>query len=210
MNQYYPFPVSPLPYSYVSLMPRCDPDTLYYHYEHFAGQIRQLNQLVAQRQLTELTLDELFCQDLNLPAAQAAQVKSLSGSVYAHQLYFDSIYSSVSRLPDNLLTRKLIDTYGSLEQFKKLLTEAAYSITGSGWVWLIMEGGEPHIATTGNNSVVSLNSVTPIFSIDMWEHAYFPLYQFDKAAYLNNWFELVNWDRADQRYQSIQHSGLPR
>ena len=71
-----------------------------------------------------------------------------------------------------------------------------------------MEGGEPHIATTGNNSVVSLNSVTPIFSIDMWEHAYFPLYQFDKAAYLNNWFELVNWDRADQRYQSIQHSGL--
>lgn len=203
MTQSYPFPQFPLPYSYVALVPRCDPDTLYYHYDHYAGQVRQLNDLVAKGRLTQLTLNQLFAQELDLPPLQANRVKSLSGSIFAHQFYFDGICSATARMPDNLLTRRLSDAYGSMEQFKKLLIEAAYSITGSGWVWLIFEGGDPHIVTTPNNEIVNLSAVAPIFTIDLWEHAYFSLWKFDKEAYLNNWFDMVNWDRADQRFQSI-------
>ena len=201
MEQRYPFPVYPLPYSYVSLMPHLDADTLYYHHSHYAAQVRELNRLVVENHLTGLTLSELLFQDLKLPPVRGAQIKNAAGDVHNHWFYFDGIYSPTSRLPDNRLTREITDTYGSMAQFRQLLTQAAESVTGSGWVWLIAEGGGLHIAVTRDNRVVGLGSVSPIFVIDLWEHAYYTMHQFDKAAYINDWFSMINWERADRLFQ---------
>jgi Fe-Mn family superoxide dismutase len=194
--------VVPLPYSYVSLMPHYDADTLYYHYCHYSQEVQLLNRLVARSRLTELSLPQLITQDLNLPVTLEKQIKNAAGSVYNHSLFFEGMYSTEARLPDNVLTGQLAGTYGSLEQFQQLFEEAADSIFGSGWVWLIAEGGGLHIATTRDNEVVNLSAVTPILVADLWEHAYFTMYQFDRKAYLDTWFRLVNWDRADQRLQA--------
>lgn len=202
MVQHYPFPIYPLPYSYVSLMPHLDADTLYYHYNHYAAEVRELNRLVAESNLTGLSLQELLFKDLKLPPVRAAQIKNAAGSVHNHWFYFDGIYSATSRLPDNRLTREIADTYGSMAQFKQLITQAADSIYGSGWVWLFAECGRLHIAITQNCGVVNLNTVAPIFAIDLWEHAYFTMHQFDRAAYLSDWFDMVNWERAEQLFQN--------
>ena len=204
MEQHYPFPVHPLPYGYVSLMPHLDADTLYYHHSHYAAQVRELNRLVAEHHLTEFTLSELLLSDLKLPPVVESRIKNAAGDVHNHWFYFDGIYSATSRLPDNRLTREITNTYGSIAQFQKLLTQAAKSVTGSGWVWLIVEGGGLHIAVTRDNKVVGLGSVFPILVIDLWEHAYYTMHQFNKAAYINDWFHMVNWERADQLFQEAE------
>ena len=86
--------------------------------------------------------------------------------------------------------------------------EAAESIIGAGWVWLVAEDGKGvHIAITENNDVVDLSSVTPLLVLDMWEHAYITLDHFDKAAYVDTWFSLINWTKAEQRYIAAVTSG---
>lgn len=201
MDQHYPFPVFILPYSYVSLMPKLDADTLYYHYNHYVEAVHRLNELVRENHLTGCSLFELTTEPIPAPRVTAARIKNLAGAVFNHQLYFEGLYRPVMRVPDNQLTRAITKKYDSMERFQELIGQAANGINGSGWVWLIEENGELHICTTRDNEVVSLRSVSPIFIIDLWEHAYFTMHQFDRNAYLQNWFQLVNWDLADRRYQ---------
>ena len=88
-----------------------------------------------------------------------------------------------------------------MQAFQQLRVEAAESIIGSGWVWLVAEGDKGiHIATTDDNEVVALKFVTPLLVLDMWEHAYITQTHFDKAAYVNTWFSLIDWNKAEQRY----------
>lgn len=202
MEQYFPFQSSPLPYSYVSLMPHCDANTLYYHHdEYYADAVYQLNKLVVRHRLTGRSLTQLVTEDVNLPAAQLDQLKSAAGAVYNHQLYFAELTCKSGQPPVNRLTESILATYGSMARFRQLFTEAAESIIGSGWVWLVAEGNRGiHIAATPNNEVVPLASVTPILILDMWEHAYITLDHFDKAAYVSAWFGLIDWAGAERRY----------
>ena len=202
MEQYFPFQSSPLPYSSVALMPHCDANTLYYHHdEYFTNAVYELNNLVVHHRLTRMSLSQLATEDINLPAALLARLRSAAGAVYNHQLYFDGISCKAGQPPVNRLTEEIAASYGSMDRFRRLMTEAAESIIGSGWVWLVAEGARGiHLATTPNNEVVALASVTPLLVLDMWEHAYLSLDHFDKAAYVDAWFALIDWDKANLRY----------
>ena len=202
MEQYFPFQLSPLPYGYVALMPHCDANTLYYHHDQFyADAVYELNRLVVRHRLTDRSLRQLVTEDYNLPTAQLNRLKNAAGAVYNHQLFFDGIACKAGQPPHNRLTEELITTYGSMPQFRQLLTEAAQGLIGSGWVWLAAEGGKGiHIATTPNNEVLPLDSVAPVLILDMWEHAYLPMNHFDKAAYVEDWFSLIDWGKANERY----------
>ena len=212
MGPYFPFQSSPLPYSYVALMPHCDANTLYYHHDdYYANGIYALNHLVVNHRLTALSLPQLITRDISLPAAQLNRLKNAAGMVYNHQLYFDGISCTSGQPPFNRLTETIITTYGSIDAFLKLLTEAAEGLIGAGWVWLVAEGDKGiHIATTRNNDVVSLEAVTPILVLDMWEHAYLSMDHFDRAAYVSAWFSLVNWAEAEQRYIAAVNAAAER
>lgn len=202
MEQYFPFQSAQLPYSYVALMPHCDANTLYYHHDqYYADSVYELNSLAVRHRLTHLSLTQLLTSDLNLPTAQLNRVRSAAGSVYNHQMYFDGINCQAGQPPFNRLTEAITTTYGSMSQFQQLIIEAARSIIGSGWVWLVAEGDNGiHIATTENNESVSLASVSPILILDMWEHAYLSLDHFNIPHYVETWFSLLNWDIANAKY----------
>ena len=202
MEQQFPFQASQLPYSHVALMPYCDADTLYYHHDkYYAEAVYELNRLAVRHRLTDQSLSQLATTDYNLPAAQLNRLRSAAGSVFNHQLYFDGIGCKAGPPPFNRLTEAITATYGSMARFQQLLTEAAESIIGSGWVWLVAEGNKGiHISTTINNEVVPLHSVTPILVLDMWEHAYLTLDHFNKPSYVDTWFSLIDWARAERRY----------
>ena len=204
MEQYFPFQTSQLPYSYVALMPHCDANTLYYHHDkYYADAVYELNHLAVRHRLTDRSLSQLATEDFNLPAAQLNRLKNAAGAVYNHQMYFDGINCQAGTPPINRLTEVITTTYGSMSQFQQLLTEAAESIIGSGWVWLVAEGSNGiHIATTTNNEVVPLASVTPILILDLWEHSYLAMDHFNKASYVDTWFSLINWNTAEDRYLS--------
>lgn len=202
MEQQFPFQSSPLPYSYVALMPHCDANTLYYHHDrYYAEAVYELNRLVVRHRLTDRNLTQLVTEDFNMPTAQLARLKSAAGAVYNHQLYFDGISCKAGSPPFNRLTEAITTAYGSMPRFQRLLTEAAESVIGSGWVWLVSEGDHGlHISTTENNDVVPLNSVTPILILDVWEHAYLSIDHFNKPSYVDTWFSLIDWGRAEERY----------
>ena len=187
MEQQFPFQASQLPYSHVALMPYCDADTLYYHHDkYYAETVYELNRLAVQHRLTD-----------------QSRLRSAAGSVFNHQLYFDGIGCKAGPPPFNRLTEAITAAYGSMARFQQLLTEAAESIIGSGWVWLVAEGNKGiHIATTANNEVVPLASVTPVLIADLWEHAYLSMDHFNKPTYMEDWFSLINWGRAEERYLS--------
>lgn len=202
MDQVFPFQSSPLPYSYVSLMPYCDANTLYYHHDdYYVNAVYELNHLVVRHRLTDRTLTQLIADDINLPTAQLNRLRNAAGAVYNHQLYFSESSCSAGQPPFNRLTEAIISTYGSMQAFLQLFTEAAESLIGSGWIWLVAEGDHGiHIATTPNNEVVPLDSVTPILVLDVWEHAYLAMDHFDKSSYVSTWFSLINWTAAEERY----------
>ena len=202
MEQIFPFQSSPLPYGYTAMMPHCDANTLYYHHDgYYDSAVYELNHLVLQHRLTGLNLRQLVTEKIDLPPNPLNRLKNAAGSVYNHQLYFNGMSCKAGQPPFNHLTEAVATTYGSMPAFLQLLTEAAESIIGSGWVWLVADGNKGiHIATTENNEVVALDSVTPVLILDMWEHAYLSLDHFDKAAYVRTWFSLIDWGRAEQRY----------
>lgn len=204
MEQYFPFQSSPLPYSHVALMPHCDANTLYYHHDkYYAEAVYELNRLAVRHRLTDQSLAQLAVGDYNLPAAQLNRLKSAAGAVYNHQLYFDGISCKAGPPPFNHLTEAITAAYGSMARFQQLMTEAAESIIGSGWVWLVAEGNKGiHIVTTANNEVAALGSVTPVLIADLWEHAYLTMDHFNKPSYMETWFSLIDWGRAEQRYMS--------
>ena len=183
-------------------MPHCDADTLYYHHDgYYDSAVSELNNLAVRHRLTGLTLTQLITGDFDLPKVQLDRLKNAAGAVYNHQLYFDGISCKAGPPPFNHLTETIVTTYGSMQAFQQLLVEAAESIIGSGWVWLVAEGDKGiHIATTDDNEVVALGFVSPLLVLDMWEHAYITQEHFDKAAYVNTWFSLIDWGKAEQRY----------
>lgn len=203
MTQRYPFQAKTLPFGLSSLSPYCDPDTLYLHHgQYYARKVRELNHLVAKHGLTNLSLEELLTQDIKMPAAHLARLRRAAGAVYNHELYFDGIQSVMDTPPLNKLTGVLIGVYGSMSAFKRLLLEAAESLPGAGWVWLVAErSGGPHIVITDNNETVDLQVVQPLFVADLWEHAYFLDDQFDKEKYLDYWFSFIDWKKAEARFE---------
>lgn len=204
MNQQYPFKPIPLSYGYVSFSPYADPDTMYLHHnQYYQKKVNELNQLVVQHRLTDLSLEELLNKKINLPAAQAERLKNVAGAVYNHELFFDGLKGRQGKPPLNRLVGVLIAVYGSMERFKRLLFEAAGSLPGVGWVWLVTEkNGGPHIVMTENHEVVMLDAVQPILILDMWEHAYFLDDQFDLEKYIDAWFSFIDWDKANARFQN--------
>ena len=205
LDQYFPFQAFALPDSYVSMLPECDAHSLYYgHDEFYVNATHTLNQLVTTHRLTDYSLIEILtATDINLPAAQLARLQDAAGAVYNHQLFFDGLTCTNGQPPVIRVTEAITAAYGSTENFRRLMTAAAESILGSGWVWLVFESDRGlHIVTTENNSTVDLTAVTPVLNLDIWEHAYIRDHPVNKAAYVDSWFSLINWGTAETRYMS--------
>lgn len=201
----YPFTPVAMQHPYSSFVPCLDPNTMYFHYDIiYKNDIDSLNRLIsAYPQFKDWTLQELILRDIRqVPVLVAQQLKYYAGSVYNHTLFFDSLDPSRSILPYGDLLKAINTTYGSLEDFKALFSDAANSVQGSGWVWLNSEGnGKLHIATTGNNRTPALDILTPILLLDVWEHAYYLKYPVQVKRFAKNWFEVVDWGKAEARFQ---------
>lgn len=118
MNQRYPFEAFPLPYSYISLMPRCDANTLYFHHDqYYVNEVFRLNRLVEQHRLTSWSLKDLLTKEINLPIVHANRVRDSAGSVYNHQLYFDGVTTEAFYPLYSPLSEQLMATYGSFRTF---------------------------------------------------------------------------------------------
>jgi len=200
----YPFVAKPLPYEYDALVPVLDQETLHFHHDkHYKTYVDNLNAALSDYpELQKLGLSDLLRQIDKLPAAIQTAVRNNGGGVYNHELYFDSMKSPVGQEPCGLLLEAVERDFGSLQQWKEQMKQAAVGKFGSGWAWLVTDNnGQLSIVQTANQDVPDLNKSIPLFLVDVWEHAYYLQYQNRRADYVDGWFNLINWRKAQKRYE---------
>lgn len=200
----YPFVVRPLPYEYDALIPVLDEETLHFHHDkHYKTYVDNLNSVLADYpELQKLSLKELLSDIEALPAAARTPIRNNGGGVYNHELYFDSMKSPVGQEPSGALEEAINRDFGSVKEWKEQMKQKAVSQFGSGWAWLVADsGGKLSVVQTANQDVPNLREYTPLFLVDVWEHAYYLQYQNRRSDYVDGWFSLINWRKAEKRYE---------
>jgi Fe-Mn family superoxide dismutase len=208
LNQHYPFVNTPLPYGYDALEPYIDGRTMQLHHDrHLETYINNLNAiLINYKELHDLSLEELIGKALFYPPEIKNPIINNAGGVYNHQFYFNAIHplstmDGEKNMPVGELSQGIDQVFGSVEQFKHQLTKAALSVFGSGYAWLIAgAGGRLTIVTTPNQNTPQLARYAPILNVDVWEHAYYLKHANRRADYLTDWFQLINWKEANQKF----------
>ena len=202
MSNYYPFINTPLPYAYDALEPYIDEKTMHLHHDrHLQTYIDNLNKLLEENpSLQQFSLEELLTRWCRLPQHLQVSVRNNAGGVFNHRFYFDSRKKPGSPCQASRLFGEMSLQFKSPEDFKSQFKEAALSVFGSGYAWLVSHGGRLKIITTANQNTSPLNSMTPLLTIDVWEHAYYLKHYNVRAAYIDDWFHVINWEVVEERF----------
>ena len=203
MSEHYPFELNPLPYSYDALEPYIDSKTVEIHHDrHLKTYVENLNKTLKDYpQYHSWSIEKLILQNQILPKKIQKAVFNNAGGIYNHNFYFDMLSPDDSDMSNGFLLKAIIKTYGSFEKFKEEFKEAALSVFGSGYAWLLTDhNGYLKIITTANQETDLNQRGCKLLNIDVWEHAYYLKYLNKRVDYVNNIFYLFNWRKAEQLY----------
>ncbi|GLC80554.1 superoxide dismutase [Lacrimispora brassicae] len=204
MNEHYPFVNLPLPYPYDALEPYIDTQTMYLHHDRLQQRyVANLNAILREYpELQNMSLEELLSNPENLPEEARQGIINNGGGVYNHILYFAGMTNSMTRSQAETLFPAIVQRFGTVEQFFDEFKRYAMSVFGSGYAWLVSDSNNTlmFVTTPNQNSPIS-NGLCVIAGIDVWEHAYFLKRFNDRAAYIEDWFHVVSWEAADERYK---------
>lgn len=202
MNNFYPFVNTPLLYAYDALEPYIDEKTMHLHHDrHLQTYIDNLNKLLEENpSLQHFSLEELLTRWCRLPQHLQTPVRNNAGGVFNHRFYFNSMKSPGASCHASRLFKEMSLYFKSPEDFKAQFKEAALSVFGSGYAWLVSDRGQLKILTTANQNTPPLNSMTPLLTIDVWEHAYYLKHYNVRAAYIDDWFRVINWQAVEERF----------
>lgn len=189
------FNLKPLPYNSSSLEPYISQKTIEFHYaKHHQAYLDKLNELIKNNiEFDGLSLEEVIKKSAN--NQELITIFNNAAQVYNHDFFWQSLSPEKKELKSDLLS-KIEENFSSLENFKEEFKQAAISQFGSGWVWLVKDDkNNLMIIKTSNADNPLTKNLTPLFTIDVWEHAYYLDYQNKRADFvkdlLNN---LVNWE----------------
>ena len=196
------FKQTPLPYAYNALEGSIDALTMEIHYsKHGAGYTANLNKAIAGTPQEKETLFQILSNVSKLPAA----VSNNAGGHYNHELFWTVLPPQKNKPPSAKLAKAINETFGSMDAFKEKMAKAGADRFGSGWAWLSVDkNGKLFVSSTPNQDNPLMDVVeekgTPIFGIDVWEHAYYLKYQNKRADYLTAIWNVTNWKEISRRY----------
>ena len=198
------FQLEKLPYSYDALAPNISATTLEIHYsKHYLTYTNNLNRALAGTPLENLTIEEILAKlDLN-----DANIRNNAGGYYNHNLYWQCMAPKAGGQPKDVLADAITKKFGSFDDFATLFKNESIKLFGSGWVWLVVDkAGELQITSTQNqDNPLMANSLIqgkPILAIDIWEHAYYTDYQYKRKNYIDAFFNVINWKKVGENYES--------
>jgi superoxide dismutase, Fe-Mn family len=186
----------PLPYAEDALEPAYTARTISFHYgKHHKAYVDKLNELSPGTAFADLSLEDVIRQSAG--QADKAAIFNNAAQVWNHTFFWSSMKPGGGGAPEGELATKIAETWGGHEQFVEAFKTAAISRFGSGWVWLVWEGGELKITSTPNAETPLVGAAKPLLTVDVWEHAYYLDYQNLRPAYVQAFFDkLVDWDEA--------------
>jgi Fe-Mn family superoxide dismutase len=199
-----------LPYDYAALEPHIDAETMQLHHDkHHAAYVNNLNEALAKYPNLQNTDVVILLQDLNsVPEDIRTAVRNNGGGHLNHTMFWQIMSPQGGGEPTGALAEEINKTFGSFAQFKQQFNEAGSGRFGSGWVWLIRnQNGQLQITTTPNQDSPIMDGSYPIMGNDVWEHAYYLKYQNRRTDYLDNWWNVVDWNQVNQRSQQSLNQG---
>ena len=186
-----------LGYEYNALEPHIDALTMEIHHgKHHAAYVDKLNTALEKYpDLQTKKIEELLSGIKNIPEDIRQAVINNGGGHHNHTLFWESMKPGGSQNVPEAVTK----TFNTLEDLKAKMTEAAINRFGSGWAWLVKKGSNLEVYSTANQDSPLMEGKNPILGIDVWEHSYYIKYKWNRAGYIEAWWNVVNWDVVAQR-----------
>ncbi len=198
-----PFTLPPLPYAYDALEPYIDTETMHLHHDkHHAAYVNKLNEALAKEPsfFAGTNIDDLMKNLASVPESIRTAVRNQGGGHANHSLFWLTL-SPKGGAPKGAFAKALEADLGGIDKVKQEMAKAGGSVFGSGWVWLVLDGGKKlTILTLPNQDSPLSEGHFPLFGIDVWEHAYYLKYHNVRADYLSAIWNVVNWDFISDRY----------
>lgn len=191
-----------LPYAFNALEPHIDAMTMEIHHDrHHATYVNNLNAALEKHpELFEKSLEELLSNLDSVPEDIRTAVRNNGGGHANHTLFWEILSPNGGGAPTGELADAINSAFGSFDAFKEEFTKAATGRFGSGWAWLVVDGGKLSVTSTPNQDTPLMEGKTPILGLDVWEHAYYLKYQNKRPDYINAFWNVVNWDEVSKRY----------
>jgi len=207
-----PFEVPPLPYDYAALEPHIDEETMRLHHDkHHQTYVTNVNNALQNHpNLANMPVEELVRNLNQVPEDIRTVVRNNGGGHANHTMFWQIMGPNGGGQPTGAVAQAITEAFGSFDAMKEAVNKAGAGRFGSGWAWVIVgPDGRLQVTSTQNQDNPLMTGIaetpgTPILGVDVWEHAYYLKYQNKRPDYLAAWFNTINWDEVNRRYQQAQ------
>jgi Fe-Mn family superoxide dismutase len=197
------YEVPALPYAPDALEPHIDAQTMSIHHDkHHQAYVDKVNDALKGTEWEDKPIEEVVKNLSSIPDDKRGPVRNNGGGHYNHTLFWESMSPDGGGAPSGDLASAIDEAFGSFDAFKEKFEAAGVGQFGSGWAWLVLDGGKVAITSTPNQDNPITDGKTPLLGNDVWEHAYYLKYQNKRPDYLKAWWNTVNWDKVAERYSA--------
>jgi superoxide dismutase, Fe-Mn family len=199
------YELPPLSYPFNALEPHIDAKTMEIHHDkHHQAYITNANNALKDHpDLAAKPVDELIANLSQVPESIRTVVRNNAGGHSNHSFFWKIMAPNAGGAPKGKLAEAITATFGSVDAFKEKFQAAGASRFGSGWAWLVVnKEGKLEITSTPNQDSPIMEGLKPVIGIDVWEHSYYLLYQNKRPDYLKAWWNVVNWDQAEENFSA--------
>ena len=197
------YEVPDLPYGYDALEPHIDEETMRIHHDkHHQAYVDKANGALEGSEWADKPVEEVLLNLDKVPNTQA--VKNNAGGHANHTLFWESMSPDGGGEPSGDLADAIKEKFGSFDDFKEQFEANGVGQFGSGWTWLVLDGGSLKLTKTANQDSPILEGQTPLLGNDVWEHAYYLTYRNRRPEYLAAWWNVVNWDAVSKRFDTLK------
>ena len=199
------FTLPPLPYDFAALEPHIDAKTMEIHHDkHHQAYVNNLNAAIEKApELQGKSLEDLLKNVNSAPESVRTAVRNNGGGHWNHSFFWQIMAPKAGSQPSGALGDAIKSSFGGFDKFKEQFAAAAAGRFGSGWAWLLNDGGKLSITSTPNQDNPLMDGKSPnavLLGIDVWEHAYYLKYQNRRPDYVTAWWNVVNWSEVGKRF----------
>ena len=196
-----------LKYYYSALEPYIDAKTMEIHHQkHHGAYVSKLNTaLEGYSEYEGKSIEEIIKSLNSLPETIRNAVRNNGGGHLNHTMFWEIMGSNAGGAPSGALGSAINSTFGGFDKFKEEFANAGATRFGSGWAWLVLDANSSlKVMSTANQDNPISEGLKPVMGLDVWEHAYYIKYQNRRPEYIDNWWNVLNWDEVSKRYESMK------
>ncbi len=199
------FTLPDLPYAHDALEPHIDARTMEIHHgKHHQGYTNKLNAALEGTEFADKPIEEILGNLDAIPEDKRTAVRNNGGGFANHSLFWQVMGPNGGGTPSGELAEAINSAFGSFDEFKAQFKAAAGGQFGSGWAWLVVDGGNLSVTSTPNQDTPLMEGKTPILGVDVWEHAYYLHYQNLRPDYVEGFFNVINWNKVAELYAAAK------